>query len=78
MQVLLLHVEGTVLTPDQFRAGDYVLPSELPLCRTLREQGDWTAQSTSQAPNDNQVPGNLKIACHGSQCAKDTMPSQPT
>ena len=55
--MLVLHVEGRVLTPDQLRAGDYVLPSELPLAHRLVEQGDWAVQSSSQEPDDKQLPG---------------------
>ena len=46
-----------MLTPDQLRAGDYVLPSELPLAQRLVEQGDWAVQRSSQEPDDKQLPG---------------------
>lgn len=59
MQVLVLHVEGRVLTPDQLRAGDYVLPSELPLAQRLVEQADWAAHSTSQQADAQQLPGQF-------------------
>ena len=59
MQVLVLHVEGRVLTLDQLRAGDYVLPSELPLAQRLVEQGDWTAHSTSQQADALHLPGTF-------------------
>lgn len=59
--MLALYVEGRVLTPDQFRAGDYVLPSELPLAHMLLEQGDW-APSPSQSSDAQQLPGIQSLA----------------
>lgn len=60
-QVLALHVEGRVLTPDQFRAGDYVLPSELPLAHMLLEQGDGVP-NPSQSADAQQLPGIQSLA----------------
>ena len=57
MQVLVLHVEGRVLTPDQLRAGDYVLPSELPLAQRLVDEADWAAHSSSQQADAQQPLG---------------------
>ncbi|DBA87452.1 TPA: hypothetical protein ACH3X1_004491 [Trebouxia sp. C0004] len=47
-QVLVLNVEGRVLTPDQMRAGLYVLPSEAALATSLLQGGAWTPPHISQ------------------------------
>lgn len=59
IQVLVLHVEGRVLTPDQLRAGDYVLPSELPLAQRLVDEAGWAAHSSSQQVDAQQPPGQF-------------------
>ncbi|KAL0051980.1 hypothetical protein WJX82_005745 [Trebouxia sp. C0006] len=47
-QVLVLNVEGRVLTPDQMRAGLYILPSEAALATSLLQGGAWAPPHISQ------------------------------
>ncbi|KAL0033550.1 hypothetical protein WJX79_003070 [Trebouxia sp. C0005] len=48
-QVLVLNIEGRVLTPDQMRAGLYVLPSEAALATSLLQGGAWMPPHISPA-----------------------------
>jgi len=58
-QVLVLNVEGRVLTPDQMRAGLYVLPSEAALATSLLQGGAWTPPHISQQTVADEPAGEL-------------------
>ncbi len=60
-QVLVLNVEGRVLTPDQMRAGLYILPSEAALATSLLQGGAWTPPNISQQTVANEPAGELTI-----------------
>ncbi len=58
-QVLVLNVEGRVLTPDQMRAGLYILPSEAALATSLLQGGAWTPRDISQQSVSDEPAGEL-------------------
>ncbi len=60
-QVLVLNVEGRVLTPDQMRAGLYILPSEAALATSLLQGGAWAPPHISQQSVANEPAGELTI-----------------
>ncbi len=60
-QVLVLNVEGRVLTPDQMRAGLYILPSEAALATSLLQKGAWTPPHISQQTVTDEPAGELAI-----------------
>lgn len=55
--MLVLNVEGRVLTPDQMRAGLYILPSEAALATSLMQGGAWAPPSTAQQTAADEPPG---------------------
>ena len=57
VQILVLNVEGRVLTPDQMRAGLYILPSEAALATSLLQGGAWVPPSTAQQSAADDPPG---------------------
>ena len=61
-QVLILSVEGRVLTPDQMRAGLYILPSEAALATSLLQGGAWTPAHISQQTVADEPAGELAIS----------------
>ena len=61
-QVLVLNVEGRVLTPDQMRAGLFILPSEAAFATSLLQGGAWTPPHISQQSVADEPAGELTIA----------------
>lgn len=61
-QVLVLNIEGRVLTPDQMRAGLYVLPSEAALATSLLQGGAWMPPHISPANVADKPAGELAIS----------------
>ena len=57
MQVLVLNVEGRVLTPDQMRAGLFILPSESALASSLLQGGAWMPPLVKQSAAGDEPPG---------------------
>jgi hypothetical protein len=60
-QVLVLNVEGRVLTPDQMRAGLYIVPSEAALATSLLQGGAWIPPNISQQTVADKPAGELTI-----------------
>ena len=60
--MLVLNVEGRVLTPDQMRAGQYILPSEAALAKTLLHGGAWAPTAVPQQPAVDDRPGQCRYS----------------
>ena len=57
LQVLVLSVEGRVLTPHQRRTGLFILPSEAALAKTLLQGGAWMPCPSDAQPVNDESPG---------------------
>lgn len=69
LQTLVLNVEGRVLTPDQMRAGLFVLPSEAALASRLLQEGAWRTPSIPLPSTSEQSLGEPLFPLYCSFCS---------
>lgn len=63
LQVLVLTVEGRVLTADHMRAGLFIQPSEAALASSLLQGGAWLPPAIPQPAIAQPLGGPLPISC---------------